>query len=52
MEDRDGSRADRARRVADVLRQRIVDGAYEGVLPDERALGLSSEPPATPCARR
>lgn len=41
MEHRDGTRADRARRVADVLRQRIVDGAYEGVLPDERTLGRS-----------
>jgi GntR family transcriptional regulator len=33
-------RAVRARRVADVLRQRIVAGAYpEGLLPAERALG-------------
>lgn len=35
-------RAERARQVADVLRQRITAGAFaEGVLPDERILGQS-----------
>lgn len=34
------SRAERARRIADTLRQRITSGLYEdGMLPDERALG-------------
>ncbi|MZD06717.1 GntR family transcriptional regulator, partial [Streptomyces sp. SID5785] len=34
------ARAVRARRVADVLRQRIVAGAYpQGLLPSERDLG-------------
>ncbi|MBO0851862.1 MAG: GntR family transcriptional regulator [Pseudonocardia sp.] len=34
-------RAERARRVADVLRQRITSGAFaDGVLPDERSLGI------------
>ncbi|MEV0786243.1 TSUP family transporter [Streptomyces sp. NPDC050423] len=33
-------RAERARRIADTLRQRITSGLYEdGMLPDERALG-------------
>ncbi|MEU7576368.1 GntR family transcriptional regulator [Streptomyces sp. NPDC041068] len=35
-------RAERARQVADVLRQRITAGAFaDGVLPDERTLGRS-----------
>ncbi|MFF9351938.1 GntR family transcriptional regulator [Streptomyces sp. NPDC014734] len=37
-----GSRAQRARRLADMLRQQIVDGAFgDGRLPDERALARS-----------
>ncbi|WP_326674323.1 MULTISPECIES: GntR family transcriptional regulator [unclassified Streptomyces] len=40
--DEANGRAVRARRVADVLRQRIVEGDYEsGTLPDERVLGRS-----------
>ncbi|MGW6399628.1 GntR family transcriptional regulator [Streptomyces sp. NPDC055134] len=33
-------RAERARRIADTLRQQITSGVYEhGMLPDERELG-------------
>ncbi|WP_435863209.1 GntR family transcriptional regulator [Streptomyces tendae] len=41
MDDHGGRpRADRARQLADVLRQQITDGAFaEGALPDERELG-------------
>ncbi|WP_428956851.1 GntR family transcriptional regulator [Streptomyces sp. cg35] len=40
--DDSAGRAARARRAADVLRQRIVDGDYaDGALPDERILGRS-----------